>query len=175
MRRFLLRLTSAWRSNAAEAELSREIAAHLQMLEDRFVAGGMSADEARYAAKRAFGGIEQAKELQRDARSFVWLDSSWLDVKLGFRMLVKYPGLTVVGGCAMAFAIAIGAAGFEFLTQMVRPALPLADGDRIVGIQQLDTAANGVESRVVHDFVAWRGELEVGRRAQRVPNASIAI
>ncbi len=159
MRRFLLRLTSAWRSNAAEAELSREIAAHLQMLEDRFVAGGMSADEARYAAKRAFGGIEQAKELQRDARSFVWLDSSWLDVKLGFRMLVKYPGLTVVGGCAMAFAIAIGAAGFEFLTQMVRPALPLADGDRIVGIQQLDTAANGVESRVVHDFVAWRGEL----------------
>jgi hypothetical protein len=56
MRHFLLRFTSFFRAGRAEAELSREIAAHLQLLEDQFIAQGMPADEARYAARRAFGG-----------------------------------------------------------------------------------------------------------------------
>ena len=35
---------------------------------------------------------------------------SWLDFKLGLRMLIKYPWLTVAGGIGMAVAIAIGGA-----------------------------------------------------------------
>src|SRR5688572_3751334 len=38
-------------------------------------------------------------------RDLGWLGGLTLDLKLGGRMLVKYPGLTVVGGLAMAFAI----------------------------------------------------------------------
>lgn len=60
---------------------------------------------------------------------------SWLDFKLGARMLVKYPGLTPVGGLAIAFAIWVGAGAFEFVTQVLHPTLPLDGGDRIVGIQ----------------------------------------
>ena len=85
---------------------------------------------------------------------------SWLDFKLALRMLVKYPGLTLVGGLAIAFAIAVGAAGFEFLTQMVHPTLPLDHGDRIVGIRNWDAAAGRVEDQATHDFVTWREELE---------------
>ena len=71
-------------------EVTREINAHLQLLEDDYVARGMSPEEARFAARRAFGGqVEQTKLRQRDARSFRWLDDSWLDFKLGARMLVK--------------------------------------------------------------------------------------
>ncbi len=72
MRRFFHRLLSLVRHGRAEDDLTREAGAHLRLLEDNFVARGMSADEARYAARRAFGGVEQAKELQRDARSFRW-------------------------------------------------------------------------------------------------------
>ena len=95
-RRFFLRLVSLVRAGRAESELDREVRAHLRLLEDEFVARGISASDARYAAKRAFGGVEQAKEHQRDARSFRWLRGTALDFRLGFRMLIKYPGLTLV-------------------------------------------------------------------------------
>ena len=77
------------------------------------------------------------------------------------RMLVKYPGLTLVGGLAMAFAIAIGAASFEFVTQLVHPTLPLDEGDRIVGIENWDAASSSVGSAGARTTsLAWRDELE---------------
>lgn len=60
---------------------------------------------------------------------------SWLDLKLGLRMLIKYPGLTLVGGLAMSFGIALGAAYLEVVNDFRRPTLPLEDGDRVVGIE----------------------------------------
>lgn len=159
LRRVLLRFLSFFRSGRAEADLSREITAHLQLLEDQFIARGMSATDASRAARRAFGGVEQVKERQRDERSYRWLASSWLDVKLGFRMLIKYPGLTLVGGLGMAVAIAIAAGAFAIIYTLVHPALPLDDGHRIVTIQNWDAAANNPERRVLHDFVTWRDEL----------------
>jgi hypothetical protein len=84
---------------------------------------------------------------------------SWLDVKLGARMLVKYPGLTVVAGVAMAFAIAVGAASFEFLRDVMHPRLPLPEGDRVVRVQTADAQTGrrgGVEPA---DFARWREQL----------------
>src|SRR5687767_14160884 len=121
IRRFLLRFASFFRSGRAEADLAREIDAHLLLLEDKFRGQGMSAEEARFAARRAFGGVEQVKAHQRDTRSFRWLDDSRLDFKLGARMLIKYPGLSLVGGVAMAVALAIGAASFAFFYSYLYP------------------------------------------------------
>ncbi len=84
---------------------------------------------------------------------------SWLDLKLGLRMLVKYPGLTLVGGLAMAFAICAGTVIFEMSTVFVRPTLPLPAGERIVQIRNWDVVANRPDQRALHDFVAWRGAL----------------
>lgn len=85
---------------------------------------------------------------------------SWLDFKLGLRMLIKYPGLTLVGGLAMSFGIALGAAYLEVVNDFRRPTIPLEDGDRIVGLRNWDLAANDAEPRSLHDFVVWRDELE---------------
>lgn len=159
MRRLLLRLLSVFRSTRAEADLAREIRAHLQLLEDGFVEKGLSREEARFAARRAFGGVEQAKEHHRDARSFRWMAGLGLDLKLGLRMLAKYPGLTIVGGLGMAVGVAIGASSFAFLYSSLHPTLPLDEGDRIVGLENWDTVWNNQEERSLHDFVAWRGEL----------------
>ena len=137
-RRVLTRLLALFNSSRAEADLSREVEAHLRLLENEFLARGLSADEARYAARRAFGGVEQAKERHRDERSYRWLAGWSMDLKLGARMLVKYPSLTLIGGCAIAFGIAVGAAGFEGLTQLASPTLPLESGHRIVAINHLD-------------------------------------
>lgn len=159
VRRSLLRLLSFFRSDRAEAELAREIQAHLQMLEDGFVAQGMNAENARRAARRAFGGVEQTKERQRDARSFRSLDYGWLDLKLGARMLVRYPGLTLVGVLGMAVAIAMAAGAFSMAAMLLDPVLPIDEGDRVVVLLNRDRATNRSEPRILHDFVTWRAEL----------------
>jgi hypothetical protein len=82
-----------------------------------------------------------------------------LDLKLGCRLLVKYPGLTVVGGLAMAFAICVGIVVFEVVTLFVYPTLPLSKADRIVEIRLWDVAANEREGQALNDFVAWRDTL----------------
>jgi putative ABC transport system permease protein len=92
-------------------------------------------------------------------RGRAWFDGFSLDLKLGGRMLVKYPGLTIVGGLAMAFAICVGTVIFEVLGLFLHPMLPLPAGDRIVQIRNWDVAANRPEQRALHDFVVWRGAL----------------
>ena len=88
------------------------------------------------------------------------MKNSWLDFKLGARMLLKYPGLTLIGGFGMAIAIAVSAGFFIFFYSFMYPsALPLNEGDRIVGIMSWDAVANRQESRQLHDFVTWRDEL----------------
>src|ERR1044071_8111828 len=123
MRRTLLRLLASFRSSRAERELAREIRSHLQLLEDQYIASGMGADQARFAALRAFGGVEQVKERQREVRTFRWLAGWPMDLKLGGRMLVKYPGLTIVGGLAMAFAIWVGLVIFQVVGLFTHPTL----------------------------------------------------
>src|SRR5262245_19408647 len=159
MRRVILRTLSFFRHGRAESDLEREIRSHLHLLEDGFIARGMSPEEARYAARRAFGGVEQVKERQRDERSFSWMRGLSLDFRLGYRMLIKYPGLTFVGGASIALGIAVGAVAFEFLTQAIAPTIPLPDGGRIVALRLWDAETNREEPRALHDFLAWRGQL----------------
>ena len=156
IRRLAARFLSLFRSSREEAELAREVNAHLQLLEDQFVARGMSADDARYAARRAFGGVEQAKEHQRDTRTFRCLTGWPMDLKLGVRMLVKSPGLTLVAALALAIAIGAGAAYLEFTRDALYPTMPVPDRDRIVGITIQDIERGAPQTRVMSDFMRWR-------------------
>jgi predicted permease len=177
MRRTILRLLSSLRPDRAESELDREIRSHLQLLEDKYVADGMSRADARYAARRAFGGVEQVKEHQRDARMFRWLAGWPMDLKLGGRMLVKYPGLTIVGGLAMAFAIWAGLVIVGVVGLFTHPTLPLSQGARLVEVRNFDVAANDEEEKILHDFLEWRRSLrsltEIG--AWRDSNRNLVV
>lgn len=159
MRRFVTRLLSSLRPGRAERELAREISAHLQLIEDEYRASGMTSDEARAAARRAFGGIEQVKERQRDARMFRWLAGWPMDVRLAARMLVKYPGLTVVGGLAMAFAICVGVVIVQVVGLFTNPTLPVTEAARLVEVRSMDVAANVQEKKVLADFLEWRSSV----------------
>ena len=81
---------------------------------------------------------------------------SVLDLKLGLRMLVKHPGLTIVGGIAIAVAVASGGFVFGVFRNFIYPELPLPEPARIVGIENVDVETGGREFHSVHDFVAWR-------------------
>jgi putative ABC transport system permease protein len=163
----IARARSLWRGarrrGAVEAEMAEEFRLHLELRAADLERAGLSPAEARRQARLDFGCAELHRDAARAARGLHVFDGarvSWLDVKLGFRMLAKYPGLTVVGGLAMAFAIWAGAGCFEVVSQMVSPRLPLPDGERVVGIHNWDAAAGRPQYRALHDFVAWRTELE---------------
>jgi putative ABC transport system permease protein len=87
-------------------------------------------------------------------------DISWLDLKLGFRMLAKYPVLTLVGGMAITVAATLGVGASEFVRDMLIPNLPLEEGERIVRLYHVDTEAGGARSPTLYDFVQWKGALE---------------
>ena len=84
---------------------------------------------------------------------------SWRDFKLGFRMLVKFPGLTFVAGVAIAFAITLGAGTFQFTGNFFCPKMPFEGGDRVVEIRNRDLATGSPDPRALHDYVTWRDEL----------------
>src|SRR5688572_12440966 len=81
---------------------------------------------------------------------------SWLDFKVGLRMLARYPGLTVVGTIAIAVAIAIGSLYFEALNKWQNPRLPIRDADRVVSIRAWDASVVAPDARSMHDFAIWK-------------------
>src|SRR3954468_6045001 len=85
---------------------------------------------------------------------------SWLDWKLGARLLRKYPALTIIGGLSLAGAIAIGAVGIELADELLYKRLPFDGGSRVVRLETQDTASSRVEPRVLHDFPIWRRSLK---------------
>lgn len=151
------------RTRRVDADLQAEFRLHMELRAADLVKAGMAPADAARKARAEFGSSEDQVEKARRARGLAWFDEmrfSWLDVKLGGRMLLKYPVLTIVGGISMAFAIWVGAGTFEAIRQLVFPAIPLPESDRIVVLQNWDRSGNRPEFRATHDFVVWRDALK---------------
>lgn len=85
---------------------------------------------------------------------------SWIDLKLAFRMLVKSPGLTLVGGLGIAVAMAIGVGFFALFYSRFYPTIPLPDGDRLVALENWDRRTHREERRALSDFNLWRADMK---------------
>src|SRR5262249_41271781 len=129
-------------SRHAEDELTREVAAHLGLLEDEFRRNGMNSDEARFAARRAFGGVEQTKELHRDARSFVWLEHLREDVWHAIRSLFWDRRFTLTAISLLALTIGITTAMYATVRAVILQPMPFADQSQTVVIWERDVRRN---------------------------------
>jgi predicted permease len=99
--------------------------------------------------------------IARVIRSFAGGDAapSALDLKLAARMLVKSPGLTLVGGFGMAIGVALGAGAYAVINSYFYPKLPLDEGDRVVALAKFNPRREYKDRRVLYDFLVWRREL----------------
>ena len=85
----------------------------------------------------------------------------YLDLKLGLRMLRKFPGLTLSGGAGIAVAVAIAAGGFSvFQLNYLASSLPIEDGASLVSLDLWDSAAGKPEPRALYEFHHWRESLK---------------
>jgi putative ABC transport system permease protein len=161
--RGLLLLWREWREAREEYRASmEEMRFHVEQETEHNLRNGMPLREARRASLKAFGGIDRFAEAARDERPGTrWSDfrMSWLDWKLGARMLAKYPGMSIIGGITLAVAIGLGAGWFEMTRKLFHPRLPLEDGDRIVRVEYRDRSTLDLAPRTVHEFVLWREQL----------------
>src|SRR5580700_10618763 len=126
MRRFFLRFATLLRRHGAEGEMAREIASHLALLEEDFERRGLPPQEAALAARRAYGGVEQAKELHREARSLVWIEQLAKDVAYAWRGLLRNPGFTILAAIALALGIGANATIFGIYNAVALKQLPVA-------------------------------------------------
>ena len=143
---------------AAESRIDEEMRFHIEMETDRLMREQqLGPEEARRRSLATFGGVQQHRETLREGRGTAWFNGMSLDLKLGLRMLAKYPGLTIVGGLAMAFGIWFGAVVFQMYGILSNTNLPLPDGDRIARIQVLDLKEQQDEERLLFDYQQYRG------------------
>ena len=132
LRRILSRFRNLFRNNRAEEELAREVASHLTLLADDFERRGMSPEEARLAAKRAYGGVEQAKQADRDERSLLWIEQTVQDLRYALRMLARSPGFATVAILTLALGIGANSAIFSVIDAAMLRSLPAEDPQRLV-------------------------------------------
>jgi predicted permease len=134
-----------------DADLERELRSDLELEEEEQREGGISKEEAHYAALRAFGNPTLIREQTLAVWSWNWLESLARDLRFGVRTLRRTPGFTVIAILVMALGIGANVALFTVVRGVLLKPLPFQDPDRLTmlyeaGLDQDETASFNIVS-----------------------------
>ena len=117
-----------------EGELDRELRDHVERQVADHLRAGLPEDEARRRTRVEFGGLDQIKELCRDARGARWLDDLGRDLRYALRRQLtgRGSGVSRFAVAALALGIGAGTAMFSVLDAVVLRPLPFPQEDRLV-------------------------------------------
>jgi putative ABC transport system permease protein len=132
VREIFHRLRASLRRGKTEREMDAEMRFHLEMETAENIRRGMSEEEARRAALRSFGGVEQVKEAYRDLSRFRLIEGLWQDVRFSARLLLKQPGFLAVAVLTLALGIGANTAIFTVVNGMLIRSLPYRDPSQLV-------------------------------------------
>jgi predicted permease len=122
------------RRGLLDEDFDQELRSHLEMLADRYVAEGLTRDQAVRAARGRLGGVAQLEDFHRDQRSLPALDALLRDVRDALRGCRHKPGLTFVIVSTLALAIGANSAVYTVADRVLLRPLPYPDPERLATI-----------------------------------------
>jgi hypothetical protein len=178
-RAWFSRLFGLFSKNRHNAEMAEEMRQHVDLLTERKIAAGMPAADARNAALREFGGVEQIKETAREQRIWRWADEFIQDIRFGARMLWRTPGFSTLAILCLTLGIGTNAAVLGWIEEiLIRPYPLVAHQDRMValfGTKQGSTEREGLSYPDFLDLQKTRlcsnRSLSIGSWARRSASA----
>ena len=154
LRAWFSRLFGLFQKNGRDAEMVQEMEHHLALLTERNISTGMTPDEARNAAAREFGGVEQIKEAAREQRVWLSADQFWQDLRFGARMLLRNPGFSALAILCLTLGIGTNAAVFSWIEGiLIRPYPLVAHQDRMFALNATTRGAPGYTGLSYPEFV----------------------
>jgi putative ABC transport system permease protein len=159
MRRILGRLRSLLGRRKVDADVSREIAFHLQMEIEERRRRGLDPAEARRTTLRDFGGVERVREEVRDTRGLTFWDSLIQDTRFGLRLLVRQPNFSVVAVLVLALGIGANTAMFSLVNALLLKPRPGHATGELVGVFSRDSSQPDA-----YRAFSWPGYLDVRDR-----------
>ncbi len=137
-------------------DLSAEIQAHLAEKVDELVAGGMSREQATFAAKREFGNVLLVEERSREVWQWPALENFFMDVRFGLRQLRKNPGFTAVAVVTLALGIGANTAIFTLINAVLLQSLPVKDpGQLVLFYDGVSTGTNRTDMGIPNDIYSY--------------------
>jgi predicted permease len=154
-----LRLRSIFRGRQVERELDEELRFHLAYKIEEGVAGGLSPDEARFAALRAMNGLDQRKEQMRDARRIHWLTDFVDDTRYALRSLRRTSALTAFVVITLALGIGMSTASFSMVDGLILRPYPVPHPGNIVNLVST-TRDDGFDDFSYREFLDIRASVK---------------
>src|SRR5271163_2229183 len=128
-----MRWWQSWKGTAKrDADLERELLSDLELEEEEQRERGLSAEEARSAARCAFGNTTLIREQTRAVWSWVWMEALVRDMKYGTRTLLRSPEFAIVSVLVMALGIGATTSLFTMVRAVLLRPLPFRDSGKLV-------------------------------------------
>jgi len=134
LRRAMTRLGAFFRSEPLDWDLEEEVASHIAMATEDNIRSGMTPEEARRKAMVKFGGVEQAKERQRESRGLPGLETLLQDLRYTMRTLSRDRGFATVAILILALGIGANVVVFSVVNTILLRPLPFYDPARLVWV-----------------------------------------
>ncbi|HZD48609.1 MAG TPA: ABC transporter permease [Silvibacterium sp.] len=150
-----------WRSKKRDADLERELLSDLELEEEEQRERGLSASEARSAARRAFGNTTLIREQTRAAWGWGWLERLVRDVKYGTRTLLRSPEFAIVSVLVMALGIGATTSLFTMVRAVLLRPLPFRDSGKLVMLYEhfrQNKGGDGFNAVAPGDYRDWRSQ-----------------
>ena len=153
-----------WQLKKRNGDLERELRSDLELEEEEQREGGLSPEEARYAALRAFGNLTLIREHTRAVWSWNMLENLLRDLRISVRTLLRSPAFSMIAVLVMALCIGATTSLFTVVRSVLLRPLPFRDPDRLVMLYEhfRDPAMNAqsfnYNSVAPGDFFDWRAQ-----------------